>query len=191
MVGDLGDVGKHYRWHRDTSEIEDTRNGTRRADSDYSAKVDVYEDRVRWWLLEIAQGYTEKGESPADYVVLAIALSYLEGVEQYRQGDAARNQSKARFTSSDRHCGWVPLPQSSGVHPVRDDGLRGVRGRPPRESWRAAGNELRQAVGQALERDRGGSHGVNVAWRASARSRPAAVATSRAPSKPVNASASG
>ena len=100
MAGTFEIIGEHYRWHRATSEIEDTRDGTRRSDSDYSAKVDVYEDRVRWWFLEIAKAHTTNGVSRADYVALAIGLWYVEGVEQYRCGNGATGQSEARFKAS-------------------------------------------------------------------------------------------
>jgi hypothetical protein len=68
-------VSERFRWHSDTSEIEDARDNTRRKDSDYSAIVDVYEDRVRSWFLDIAVRETERQNAPGDYVALAVALA--------------------------------------------------------------------------------------------------------------------
>lgn len=79
-------IGEHFRWIRATAEIEDIRDGSRRPDSAYDAKVDVYEDRVQFWFLEIAKSHVANGTAPGDYVALSIALAYIEGVEQYRQG---------------------------------------------------------------------------------------------------------
>jgi hypothetical protein len=79
-------IGEHFRWIRATSEIEDIRNGNRRPESAYDAKVDVYEDRVRFWFLDIARSHVAKGTAPGDYVALLIALAYVEGIEQYRRG---------------------------------------------------------------------------------------------------------
>ncbi len=79
-------LSEHYRWHEATAEIVDIRDGSRVQDSEYSAKVAVYEDRTRTWFLNVALRATAAGPSPEDYVALSIALAYLEGVEQYRQG---------------------------------------------------------------------------------------------------------
>ena len=95
--GDVVIVGEHFQWHADTSEIEDVRDWTRRPDSDYGAKVDVYEDRVSEWFLHPAVRLTLT-QSPADYVALSIALAHVEGVEQYRRGqEAPERQSGAWF----------------------------------------------------------------------------------------------
>jgi hypothetical protein len=83
--GDVVIVGEHFRWHADTAEIEDVRTGIRRPDSDYGAKVDVFEDRVNGWFLHPAAQFTGE-QSPTDYIALSVALAYLEGVEQYRRG---------------------------------------------------------------------------------------------------------
>ena len=93
-------LGENYRWYRATSEITDTRNQSRRPDSDYTAKVDVYEDRVRTWFLDLATRETRTGQSPGDYVALLIALAYLEGVQQYRCGDGSHSDSGKRFRAS-------------------------------------------------------------------------------------------
>jgi hypothetical protein len=88
-------VGEHFRWIRATSEIEDSRNESRRPDSDYTAKVDVYEDRVLYWFLDIAKGHVANGTAAGDYVPLSIALAYVEGSEQYRQGKRTPQKQSA------------------------------------------------------------------------------------------------
>jgi hypothetical protein len=88
-VNRLERVGEHFQWHAATDEVEDLRDHTRRRASEYSAKVDVYEDRVRHWFLGVAQRLIANGPDPADYVALAVAVAYLEGVEQYRRGSVA------------------------------------------------------------------------------------------------------
>jgi len=81
-------LSETWRWDRDTDKFVDLRSSppTRHPVSSFAAKVAVYEARVREWFLDLAQEYVNRGESPADYVALSIALAYVEGVEQYCQG---------------------------------------------------------------------------------------------------------
>jgi len=79
-------LSEHYRWYQSSREFEDVRDGRRYPDSLYSSKVDVYDDRVRTWFLDLAIRETAAGSSPGDYVALLVALAYIEGVEQYRRG---------------------------------------------------------------------------------------------------------
>ena len=90
-------VGEHFWWIRATSEIEDIRDESRRPDSDYAAKVDVYEDRVLFWFLNVARAHVANGSAPGDYVALSIALAYIEGVEQYRQGKPTPRGDSGRW----------------------------------------------------------------------------------------------
>lgn len=94
-------VSERFRWHSATDEIEDISTKTKRLASDYSAKTDVYGDRVRCWFLDVARQHIDGGSSPADYVALAIALSYVEGIERFRQGvEAPPGQSGVWFKAS-------------------------------------------------------------------------------------------
>jgi hypothetical protein len=96
-------LSEHYRWYQSTREFEDVRDGRRYPDSLYSSKVDVYEDRVRTWFLDLAIRETAAGSSPGDYVALSIALAYIEGVEQYRRGKPPpRGEAGKWFESSAR-----------------------------------------------------------------------------------------
>jgi hypothetical protein len=84
-------VSKNYLWHESDREFEHRCTKTRQSDSLYSAKVDVYEDRVRTWFLDWAANLVQAdliddGTSAGDYVALSVALAYIEGVEQYRRG---------------------------------------------------------------------------------------------------------
>jgi hypothetical protein len=90
-------VSERFHWHSATDQIEDVHNRTLRPASDYSAKVDVYEDRVRKWFLDIALRETGESDAPGDYVALSIALAYVEGVEQYRRGAAAPQRQRGMW----------------------------------------------------------------------------------------------
>ena len=81
-------LSETWQWDKDTDEFIDCGSDPpiRHPASSYSAKVKVYEARVREWFLSIAQDYVGKGETSSDYLVLSIALAYIEGVEQYRRG---------------------------------------------------------------------------------------------------------
>jgi hypothetical protein len=98
-------VSKNYLWHATGCEIEDLRTGVRRSDSLYPVKVDVYEDRVRTWVLDWAArlvhtDLVDDGVSPGDYVALSVALAYIEGVQQYRLGAESGLGSQALFEAS-------------------------------------------------------------------------------------------
>jgi hypothetical protein len=65
------------------------------------AKIGVYESRVRDWFLGLADSYVAEEPSRSDYVALSIALAYIEGVEQFRQGqDTPMSQSGNWFKAS-------------------------------------------------------------------------------------------
>jgi hypothetical protein len=118
-------VGQHFRWIRATSEIEDLRNGSRRPDTDYSAKVDVYEDRVMFWFLDVAKAHVANGSAPGDYVALSIALAYIEGVEQYRQGKPTpRAKSGEWFKAGARRV--FPLADAEAVDKLWDAARNGL-----------------------------------------------------------------
>jgi len=105
-------VSENYRWHESGREFEDMRDGRRYPDSSYSAKVNVYDDRVRNWFLDLAVRQTAAGSDPGDYVALSIALAYLEGVEQYRRGEGKQTGSTERFKSSARRVFPAALPDA-------------------------------------------------------------------------------
>lgn len=81
-------LSENWRWDDKTNELIDlgTEPPTRHPDSSLDAKVCVYEARVREWFLDVAQDQVDNGQSYADYAAVSIALAYIEGVEQFRQG---------------------------------------------------------------------------------------------------------
>lgn len=60
-----------------------------------STKVSIYEDRVRTWFLDIAKRLERNNE--AGFVILSIAVAYIEGNQQFREGKSSRNHSKKFF----------------------------------------------------------------------------------------------
>lgn len=61
-------------------------------DDDLTA-VTLYENRVRGWFLDWASDLTKRHD--AGFVVLMVAVGYLEGNQQYRDGATSKNNSKA------------------------------------------------------------------------------------------------
>lgn len=93
-------VSEYFRWYEATNEFMDIRNNSRYPDTEFEAKVKVYEDRVTNWFLGLSKPMVES-QSPHDYIALSIALSYIEGVEQFREGKTTpRGKSGAWFTKS-------------------------------------------------------------------------------------------
>jgi hypothetical protein len=57
--------------------------------------IDVFEDRIRWWLLEPARALIE---TPHGFVAaICLLLTYFEGYAMYRRGEDSKTQSKAFF----------------------------------------------------------------------------------------------
>lgn len=63
-------------------------------------KIEIYERQVKGWFLEPATLLFDLVNFQASFVIIAICFSYLEGVEQYRQGKASNNRSFEFFSSS-------------------------------------------------------------------------------------------
>lgn len=61
-------------------------------------KIIIYERQVKEWFLNPAK--TLSTQKNKGFIVLMVCLSYLEGVEQYRQGLSSERQSSAFFVSS-------------------------------------------------------------------------------------------
>ena len=59
-------------------------------------------NRSRSWFLDIAYQMVENGElHPGDYVAVMVSLSYIEGVQQFREGqETPRGSSEKYFTES-------------------------------------------------------------------------------------------
>ena len=81
-------ISENWQWDEANDEFVDYSSTppTRHSTTSFDAKVAVYEDRVRKWFLEVAQTMVANGQAREDYLALSIGLSYIEGVEQYRQG---------------------------------------------------------------------------------------------------------
>ncbi|MCK5040569.1 MAG: hypothetical protein KAR87_06390 [Candidatus Aenigmarchaeota archaeon] len=58
-------------------------------------KILIYEDRVKEWFLKI--GVKLKQDNEAGFVILQIATSYIEGNQQYIEGQTSNQKSKAFF----------------------------------------------------------------------------------------------
>lgn len=92
-------VSESYKWDEATDEFIYLPTNERSSASVYGAKVEVYASRVCEWFLDVANELVSKKSSPGDYVALSVALAYIEGVQQYREGGET-DSSKARFTRS-------------------------------------------------------------------------------------------
>ncbi|MDP3916762.1 MAG: hypothetical protein Q8Q42_00555 [Nanoarchaeota archaeon] len=58
-------------------------------------RILIYEDQVNGWFLDVAKKLMKDKNN--DLVVLQIAISYIEGNQQYREGKPSRNSSKKCF----------------------------------------------------------------------------------------------
>ncbi|HYO87611.1 MAG TPA: hypothetical protein VER79_03130 [Candidatus Limnocylindrales bacterium] len=60
-------------------------------------KIEVYRARVLGWFLDVAKGIVADGRAPGDYVAVMVALSYIEGLEQFREGKETPRSSSASW----------------------------------------------------------------------------------------------
>jgi len=58
---------------------------------DIEGKIRVHEDRVKGWFLDYAKMLIK--EKHADFVVLMICVSYLEGIQQFKEGKSSKRDS--------------------------------------------------------------------------------------------------
>lgn len=70
--------------------------------------IDVFEDRVRYWLIDPASNLLETtfGFVPS----LGLLLSYFEGIQTYKEGKDSRNKSKLFFRKA-----FIDVFSTSGV----------------------------------------------------------------------------
>ena len=60
-------------------------------------KIYIYEREVKGWFLDRALRFLRNDDN--EFIVLMIALSYIEGVEEYRRGELSNGRSKEFFTA--------------------------------------------------------------------------------------------
>ena len=63
--------------------------------NDVKTKIKIYSDRVGGWFLKIGENLKKNNE--AGFVILSIAIAYIEGNQQFREGKLSENNSKKFF----------------------------------------------------------------------------------------------
>lgn len=69
--------------------------GTEHSINDTIIKIKIFEDRVNGWFLDVAENL--KTNRSAGFVILSVAVSYIEGVQQFIDGKPSKNESQNRF----------------------------------------------------------------------------------------------
>lgn len=87
-------VSATLRFDRTANEIVDG-DGQRYEIGDFQTKLLVYRRRVEEWFLGHAERLAK--EPHTDYAVLQIAMSQIEGIEEYRRGKDSSGKSKEFF----------------------------------------------------------------------------------------------
>jgi hypothetical protein len=77
--------------------VLDERNGNTINPYQLNGKIIIYQRQVEGWFLEPADRLLKQMDTQASFVVLSICLSYLEAVQQHKEGEPSRNNSKAFF----------------------------------------------------------------------------------------------
>lgn len=67
---------------------------------DLNTKIAIYADRVRGWFLDFGRKFTS--EHNCGFIVLMIGVSYLEGNQQFRDGESSDRKSKVTFRKAIR-----------------------------------------------------------------------------------------
>lgn len=80
--------------------VIDERNNVHLNPRDIDDKIIIYERQVIDWFLKPAQNLIRYRNRNKGFIALMICLSYIEGVEQYRQGRHSNGQSRIFFIDS-------------------------------------------------------------------------------------------
>ena len=89
IIGCINENGNYY--------IVDESNLRQLSPFDIDDKIYIYQRQVNDWFLNVAENLIKHKNKNKGFVVLMICLSYLEGVEQYRQGTSSNNKSAQFF----------------------------------------------------------------------------------------------
>lgn len=79
--------------------IVDKQSGKRLCANDIDDKILIYKRQVEEWFLNRAKNFL-KNTNKNLFIVLMVATSYIEGVEQYRSGRTSVGRSKEMFFDS-------------------------------------------------------------------------------------------
>jgi hypothetical protein len=64
---------------------------------DINTKIEIYRARVLGWFLNIAKDLVANGVSAGDYIAVMVALSHIEGLEQFREGKETPRSSSGKW----------------------------------------------------------------------------------------------
>jgi len=88
----------HYKTNDETEGyVWDSRDNTKKLlnISDVDTKILIYEDRIKYWFLEYAKKLLDFKH--ADYIILAIIFSQIEGMEKLINGPLSRKQKPRKL----------------------------------------------------------------------------------------------
>ncbi|MBL7197738.1 MAG: hypothetical protein ISS47_06530 [Candidatus Omnitrophica bacterium] len=90
-------ISKNYKWilKNEKPSLIDVRTGIEHDHNKIDTKILVYEDRVSGWFLNIAECL--KNDNEAGFVILQIAVTYIEGNQQLREGKSSKRNSENFF----------------------------------------------------------------------------------------------
>jgi hypothetical protein len=95
-------ISLHFRISADDlTVVRDAQTGKSYPAGDLDTKILIYEDRVMGWFLRVADELRSKDRN-SGYVVLQIACSQVEGLEQYHNGATSRGRSRPTFVAGMR-----------------------------------------------------------------------------------------
>lgn len=80
--------------------VFDEKNNRQLNPRDIDDKIIIYERQVKDWFLSPASNLVKYRNKNKGFIVLMICLSYLEGVEQYRQGVQSHGNSRNFFVAA-------------------------------------------------------------------------------------------
>src|SRR3989338_4084293 len=94
-------ISKNFKWEERSNEtiLIDVRDQNKVLDPyGVETKVEIYQDRVMGWFLDY--GEQLKNKPDGEFLLLQIAVGYIEGNQQLREGCSSKNRSEAFFKSA-------------------------------------------------------------------------------------------
>jgi hypothetical protein len=89
-------VSPHFRFRpTDPDRVRETPTGKEWSLHDVDTKIAIFQDRVLGWFVNIGNLLIHNDD--ASYILLMIAVSQVEGLQQYYEGESSNNRSPESF----------------------------------------------------------------------------------------------
>lgn len=102
-----------WRDHNYFPHFEDSRTGLTLDPYNIESKIMIYERQVQEWFLKRAESLIRRKQN--DFIVIMVAVAYIEGNEQYRQGASSNHRSRRFFKDGFQRIFHMPETECNNI----------------------------------------------------------------------------